>query len=196
MNAHDTPSGTRMMCAASVNAICARAHGTGFTATRASAAAMMLIAQASPAVTGSFPITPEVYGELLLHPLDVATVRGERPDHGDRDHDDRDAPDRVPREPRERTDPTDDREDHADRARPHRAGEDPEPGEHHDDPDDEVDPTPGRPVELEHVLGALHVEGVVDDPDQAGDGLERTEQDHHEACERDPACRPGAALTF
>ena len=29
MNAHDTPSGTRMMCVASVNAICARAHGTG-----------------------------------------------------------------------------------------------------------------------------------------------------------------------
>src|SRR3954454_9397119 len=32
MNAHDTPSGTRMMWNASVNAICARAHGTGFTA--------------------------------------------------------------------------------------------------------------------------------------------------------------------
>ena len=28
-----SPSGTRMMCVASVNAICARAHGTGFTAT-------------------------------------------------------------------------------------------------------------------------------------------------------------------
>src|SRR5688572_20219201 len=35
MNAHDTPSGTRMMWQASVNAICARAHGTGFTASRA-----------------------------------------------------------------------------------------------------------------------------------------------------------------
>src|SRR3954452_7065667 len=33
MNAHATPSGTRMMCTASVNAICARAHGTGFTPT-------------------------------------------------------------------------------------------------------------------------------------------------------------------
>src|SRR5687767_5917242 len=32
MNAQDTPSGTRMMWAARVNAICARAHGTGFTA--------------------------------------------------------------------------------------------------------------------------------------------------------------------
>ena len=32
MNAHDTPSGTRMMWKASVNAICARAHGTGSTA--------------------------------------------------------------------------------------------------------------------------------------------------------------------
>src|SRR5687768_11626528 len=31
MNAHDTPSGTKMMWKASVNAICARAHGTGFT---------------------------------------------------------------------------------------------------------------------------------------------------------------------
>ena len=30
MNAHDTPSGTRMMWNASVNAICDRAHGTGF----------------------------------------------------------------------------------------------------------------------------------------------------------------------
>src|SRR5215218_9644076 len=32
MNAHETPSGTRMMWNARVNAICARAHGTGFTA--------------------------------------------------------------------------------------------------------------------------------------------------------------------
>ncbi len=32
MNAHDTPSGTRMMWNPSVNAICERAHGTGFTA--------------------------------------------------------------------------------------------------------------------------------------------------------------------
>ena len=31
-DAHDTPSGTRMMWKASVNAICARAHGTGLTA--------------------------------------------------------------------------------------------------------------------------------------------------------------------
>src|ERR1700710_777664 len=30
--AHDTPSGTRMMWNASVNAICERAHGTGLTA--------------------------------------------------------------------------------------------------------------------------------------------------------------------
>ncbi len=29
MTAHDTPSGTRMMWKASVNAICDRAHGTG-----------------------------------------------------------------------------------------------------------------------------------------------------------------------
>ena len=35
MNAHDTPSGTRMMWNARVNAICARAHGTGFTASSA-----------------------------------------------------------------------------------------------------------------------------------------------------------------
>src|SRR6476620_605334 len=32
MNAHDTPSGTRMMWNPSVNAICARAQGTGSTA--------------------------------------------------------------------------------------------------------------------------------------------------------------------
>src|SRR5690242_3985780 len=32
MNAHDTPSGTRMMWKASVKAIWDRAHGTGFTA--------------------------------------------------------------------------------------------------------------------------------------------------------------------
>ena len=31
MNAHETPSGTRMMWKASVNAICARAQGTGST---------------------------------------------------------------------------------------------------------------------------------------------------------------------
>ena len=32
MNAHDTPSGTRMMWKASVKAIWDLAHGTGFTA--------------------------------------------------------------------------------------------------------------------------------------------------------------------
>ena len=32
MNAHDTPSGTRMMWKPRVNAICERAHGTGSTA--------------------------------------------------------------------------------------------------------------------------------------------------------------------
>src|SRR3954454_11523449 len=32
MHAHETPSGTRMMWAARVNAICERAHGTGSTA--------------------------------------------------------------------------------------------------------------------------------------------------------------------
>src|SRR5262245_49489991 len=35
MNAQETPKGTKMMWDASVNAICTRAHGTGFTATRA-----------------------------------------------------------------------------------------------------------------------------------------------------------------
>jgi len=35
MNAHETPSGTRMMWKARVNAICERAHGTGFTAAAA-----------------------------------------------------------------------------------------------------------------------------------------------------------------
>src|SRR3954471_10604623 len=34
MNAHDTPSGTRMMWNIKVNAICALAHGTGSTAAR------------------------------------------------------------------------------------------------------------------------------------------------------------------
>src|SRR5689334_14645338 len=32
MHIHDTPSGTRMICEPSVKAICARAHGTGSTA--------------------------------------------------------------------------------------------------------------------------------------------------------------------
>src|SRR4051794_24804870 len=34
MNAHDTPSGTKMMWNIKVNAICALAHGTGSTAAR------------------------------------------------------------------------------------------------------------------------------------------------------------------
>src|SRR4029453_754102 len=38
MNAHETPSGTRMMCVASVNAIWARAQGTGSTPTTGSTA--------------------------------------------------------------------------------------------------------------------------------------------------------------
>src|SRR4051794_5079880 len=197
MNAHDTPSGTRMMCIASVNAIWARAHGTGLTATRASAANRMAMSGRLGRSVRSFSITGSAGRmPLLAQPLDLAAVRRQRPDHGDRGHDDRDAPDRIPRQPRERGDPTDDRHDHADRPRPHRAGEDAEAGEHDDDPDKQMDPSPRRAVELEDVVRRLRVEGVVEDADQTGDGVERSEQDHHEPCERDPPGRPGTALTL
>ena len=49
MNAHDTPSGTRMMWKARVNAICERAHGTGFTA----ALTVARPVNASPTITAA-----------------------------------------------------------------------------------------------------------------------------------------------
>ena len=51
--AHDTPSGTRMMWKPSVNAICERAHGTGFTASIARELSTALDAQASSAADQS-----------------------------------------------------------------------------------------------------------------------------------------------
>src|SRR5436305_544222 len=194
MNAHDTPSGTRMMCAASVNAICARAHGTGLTpSTPATGTTDITVARRSRAPTRSATSRGSA---LSLEVLDLAAVRGERPDHGDRTDDDRDAPDRIPRQPGEGGDAAHDRHDHPDRARPHGTLEDPEPGEHDDDPDEQVDPPPRRAVELEDVVRRLRVERVVEDPDQTGDRVEGPQQDHHEPCERDPAGRPGTALTL
>jgi hypothetical protein len=49
MNAHDTPSGTKMMWKARVNAICARAHGTGFT-WKTAASALSVAVMTSPSL--------------------------------------------------------------------------------------------------------------------------------------------------
>ena len=62
-------------------------------------------------------------------PLDVATVRGERPDDRHRHRDDDNAPHGVVRQPREGGDGTDQGQDDADGASPDRPAEQADPGE-------------------------------------------------------------------
>jgi hypothetical protein len=52
MKAHETPSGTKMMWKASVNAICARAHGTGLTRTIAVSALSVAVNDTDPLAKG------------------------------------------------------------------------------------------------------------------------------------------------
>ena len=154
MNAHDTPSGTRMMWHASVNAICTRAHGTGFTATRPWSAGRMDI-QARPVVgrcsigrvsrvrrdhSCSFSTSRPCIVSAQITAIATAMIEiAQIGYYGNQAN------------PAIALTTAD---DHADDPRPHGAGEHPEAGEHDDDPDDQVDPSPGRPVELEDVLHA------------------------------------------
>ena len=70
----------------------------------------------------------------------------------------------------------------------------PKPDSQHHDAEDEVDPSPRRDVELEHVLTADHVELVVEDRNQSRNGLEEPDHHQHHAGERCVTSSPTARL--
>jgi hypothetical protein len=74
---------------------------------------------------------------------------GERPDHEHAGGDHEDRPDRVPGKPGEVHQDAHHGHDHPDRPGPHLSSEQAEAGQEHDHARNEVNPTPGRHVELE-----------------------------------------------
>src|SRR4051794_21803766 len=108
---------------------------------------------------------------------DVAAVDGDRPDDEDVEDDDGDAPQRVVRHRDEAADHADAGRDDGDGPGPHDSPEQGRPGERDDDAEDQVQPAPRGDVELEDVLGTDDVEGVVEQGDEALEGVEHA--DHH-----------------
>src|ERR687898_256470 len=74
------------------------------------------------------------------------------------------------------------------------ARQQPVAGEGHDQAEDQVDPAPGGGVELEQVVAGGHIELVLEDGDQALQGLEDADHDHHGGGEHDEPDRPAARL--
>src|ERR671913_888504 len=109
---------------------------------------------------------------------EVATVEGHRPDDGDVEGDDEDAPHGVMRQPGEARHHADRGHDHGNGPGPERSAEQRETGEGDEHAEEEVDPAPGRDVELEDVLLAQGVELVVEQRDQTLDGMEDADHDH------------------
>src|SRR5918993_758493 len=83
---------------------------------------------------------------------EVATVEGHRPDDGDVEGDNEDAPHGVMRQPGEARHHADRGHDHGNGPGPERSAEQRETGEGDEHAEEEVDPAPGRDVELEDVL--------------------------------------------
>ena len=88
------------------------------------------------------------------------------------------------------------RSEHADGSSQDVAREHAEPSREEDEPEDEVDPTPRRGIELDHVVGCDGVELVLEDPDQTGEGLEDADGDHDDPGEHDPAGCGAARLSL
>jgi len=107
----------------------------------------------------------------LLSHGDIASVCGERPDHADRNDDEQDRPDWVIRQPGESR--------HQD-----------------DDAADQVDPGPGRDIELEVPSQRDCIELAVEETDQAGDHPPAAHQDHHDTGEGRIADRSATRLFF
>ncbi len=92
---------------------------------------------------------------------------GECPDNADRNNDEQDRPDRVVRQPGESHQPGQYSQDHADYARPGRSAEQEESRQQDDDADDQVDPGPGRDIELEDPFPCDYIELAVEEAHQA-----------------------------
>jgi hypothetical protein len=90
-------------------------------------------------------------------------VHGERPDHEDRHRDERNRPHRVPRLPCKHNQRPQHRNDNTNRTRPHVCGEQTEARNQDDDPENQMDSTPRRCIELEDVLLTDHEERVIRD---------------------------------
>ena len=97
-------------------------------------------------------------GSGLAH---LAAVGGECPDDEHVDRDDDEGPQRVGRDEREVGDQADRGGDDADGAGQEVAAEHPDAGEHHDEPDDEMDPAPLGDVEVERGAVGPHDPFVV-----------------------------------
>ena len=86
-------------------------------------------------------------------------------------------------------------DDHTDRASQDVAAEQPDAGEQHREPDDQMDPAPLGDVEVQRGAIRPHDPFVVDDGDESVERVEAAADDHHDAGEGDPAgparpCRP------
>ena len=103
------------------------------------------------------------------------------------------APERVDRQPGEGSECAAQRDEHTDRSGPDRPLEQRQSGQEGDRATDQVDPAPGRGVELEDVVRGLHVQVVPHQPRQAGHHVKAAEHQHHEGGEAGPAdCSPAA----
>ena len=120
----------------------------------------------------------------------VAPGAGQCPDHPDAERDHEDRPERVVRDEEEVLHRGEDRHHDRDRRTPRRSGVEPVAREHEQDPEQQVDPSPGARVDVERVVLRDDVEVVVDDRDQTGDDLEEADHGHHDDGEGDAADRP------
>src|SRR4051794_31397101 len=114
----------------------------------------------------------------------------QRPDHPDVEGDDDERPPRVVREEEEVRDRAQHRERDRGHAGPRAIAEEGGAGHYEEDAENEVDPAPGRDVEVERVVLRRHEELVVDQRSEAREDLERADQEEHRGGERDAAHRP------
>src|SRR5918993_169770 len=124
----------------------------------------------------------------------VPPVGGDGPDHEDVQGDDEQRPERVVGDEQEVGDGAEHGQGDGRGPGPGPARQQPVAGEGHDQAEDQVDPAPGGGVELEQVVAGGHIELVLEDGDQALQGLEDADHDHHDGGEHDEPDRPAARM--
>src|SRR5215203_4889914 len=124
----------------------------------------------------------------------VAAVGGHGPDDEDVQGDDQQRPERVVGDEQEVGDRAEHGQGDGRGPGPGPARQQSPAGEGHHQPDQQVDPAPGGGVELEGVVAGGHIELVLEDGDQALQGLKDTRHDHHDRGEQDEPDRRAARL--
>src|SRR5215211_7323471 len=146
---------------------------------------------------------PVVRPALAVHPVvglgvlqlpELAAVGGQGPDHEDVHGDDQHRPERVVGDEQEVGRGAECRQGDADDPRPGLPREQPPAGESHNQAEHQVDPAPGGGVELEGVVAGGDVELVLEDRDQALQGLPGADHEHHDRGEDGEADRPAAGV--